>query len=97
MSLFRRLATADAQFARQCDATSYRTLLEEMRATPAYAEIPYVALEKKAGRMWDALREYRAQQKALRTPAPPTASRLWIATIPLDDRLPTAQAGCVMQ
>lgn len=96
MYLFRRLAAADAQFARQCDATSYRTLLEEMRAAPAYAEMPYVALEKKAGRMWDALKEYRAQQRVMRTPAPPTASRLWIATMPLEE-VPAMQAGCVMQ
>jgi len=113
MYLFRRLAAADAQFARQCDATSYRTLLEEMRAAPAYAEMPYIALEKKAGRMWDALKEYRAQQRVMRTPAPPTASRLWIATMPMDmDPAPqsnttgkergerisgAADAACVMQ
>ena len=113
MYLFRRLAAAAAQFARQCDATSYRTLREEMRAAPAYAEMPYIALEKKAGRMWDALKEYRAQQRVMRTPAPPTASRLWISTLPMDmDSAPqsnttgkergerissAADAACVMQ
>lgn len=96
MYIFRRLVAADAQFARQCDATSYRALLEEMRAAPAYADLPYITLEKKAGRMWDAIKAYRAEQRTVRTHAAPTASRLtWLH--PSDDTWPAAHAGCVMQ
>lgn len=69
MFLFRRLTAADAHFARQADAPSYRALLREMRAADAYAFLPYVVLQKKAGRMWSALKQYRAEQKAVRTPA----------------------------
>lgn len=82
MFLFRRLAAADAQFARQCDAVSYRTLLEEMRTAPAYAELSYVTLEKKAGRMWDAIKAYRTEQREARTPAPAMAARLWLEPAP---------------
>lgn len=85
MFLFRRLAAADAQFARQCDAASYRTLLEEMRSAPAYAELSYVNLEKKAGRMWDAIKAYRSEQREARTPAPSTAARLRLDFQPVCD------------
>jgi len=69
MFLFRRLTAADAHFARQADAPTYRALVREMRAADAYAFLPYVSLQKKAGRMWSALKRYRAEQKAVRTPA----------------------------
>ena len=106
MFLFRRLAAADAQFARQCDAASYRALLEEMRAAPAYAELSYVNLEKKAGRMWDAIKQYRAEQRATRTPAPASSARLWLEPAPQSnttgkergERISgAADAACVMQ
>lgn len=62
-----RLAELDAHFTRNCDARSYMELLAEMRAAEIYTGKPYRILQKRAGRMWAAAQEYRAEQKLART------------------------------
>lgn len=69
MFLFRALRPIDAAFARHADASSYRALLREMQAADLYAGTPYAVLQKRAGRMWSAIRRYRAEQRAVRTHA----------------------------
>jgi hypothetical protein len=101
MFLFRNLRSIDAAFARQADATSYRALLREMQAAEAYTGTPYAILQKRASRMWSALKRYRAEQRAVRTHAPTYVRRRQmilgrsggIAPPPW----PAAHAGCVIQ
>jgi hypothetical protein len=69
-SVFRGLREVDSFFVRNYGATSYRELLAAMRADPLYSRTQYVTLQKRAGRMWQAEKKYRAQQRAARTVAP---------------------------
>jgi hypothetical protein len=107
MFLFRALRPIDAAFARHADASSYRALLREMQAADLYAGTPYAVLQKRAGRMWSALKKYRAQQRAARTHVVPTVYIRRLSAAPVasldsgkvwgDERWPSAHAGCVMQ
>ena len=110
MFLFRNLRSVDAAFARQADATSYRALLREMQAAEAYTGTPYAILQKRASRMWSALKRYRAEQRAVRTHAPTYVRRLAAvpapkandsvlqsSSTPAPSTWPAAHAGCVMQ
>jgi hypothetical protein len=102
MPLFRNLRSIDAAFARHADASSYRALLREMQAAELYTGTPYAVLQKRAGRMWSALKKYRAQQRAARTVAPSTSYIRRVAAAPLPPASaqlswPAAHAGCVMQ
>ncbi len=106
MFLFRALRPIDAAFARHADASSYRALLREMQAADLYTGTPYAVLQKRAGRMWSAIRRYRAQQRALRTHAAPTTYIRRLAAAPVatldsgkvcGEGWPAAHAGCVMQ
>jgi hypothetical protein len=105
MFLFRALRPADAAFARHADASSYRALLREMQAADLYVGTPYAALQKRASRMWSAIRRYRAQQRAARTHAAPTTYIRRLAAAPVvhdsgkvcGEVWPAAHAGCVMQ
>ena len=96
MFLFRRLTAADAHFARQADAPTYRALLREMRAADAYAFLPYIVLQKKAGRMWSALKKYRAEQRAVRTHLVKEKTymqRIAAEPIPATNRAPQANSS----
>jgi hypothetical protein len=105
MFLFRNLRSVDAAFARHADAASYRALLREMQAADLYSGTPYAVLQKRAGRMWSALKRYRAEQRAVRTHAPPTTYLRRLSVEPVAapppskgvEPWPAAHAGCVMQ
>jgi hypothetical protein len=102
MFLFRNLRSVDAAFARHCDAASYRALLREMQIADLYRGTSYAVLQKRAGRMWSALKRYRAEQRAVRTHAPTYVRRLAAeparpAAAAETFSWPTAHAGCVMQ
>jgi hypothetical protein len=90
MFLFRNLRSIDAAFARQADATSYRALLREMQAAEAYTGTPYAILQKRASRMWSALKRYRAEQRAVRTRVPTYVRRLAAEPMAIPDPVPQA-------
>ena len=105
-SAFRGLREVDSFFVRNYGATSYRELLAAMRVDPLYSRTQYVTLQKRAGRMWQAEKKYRAQQRAARTHVGPVASQ-WrgggsyvapASTTSWDSwSWPAAHAGCCLQ
>lgn len=72
----RNLSEEESHYVCQTDATTYKELLDEMRTAPSFEALSYVRLQKRAGKLWTAVKEYRRGQKLARTPAPTAAQRL---------------------
>ena len=97
-SVFSGLREIDGFFVRNCGTTSYRELLAAMRTDPLYVRTQYIALQKKAARMWHAEKKYRAQQRAARAHVDPVvwARRMGCPCIP-SEPWPAAHAWCSLQ